>query len=410
MDEKKEVLLSVRNLQQYFKMGRKINKAVDGISFDIYKGEVFGLVGESGCGKTTTGRSIIRLYDITGGSVYFKGHRICAGINTYKEAIAAARRDCERRIAELGKNADPAGIAALRAERDSFIRRQQEEIRLARYDQKYCNKQYSKNEVERVKAGYEAKLAAVSGSEREALSQKMEHDIMLARSDRITNKIQMIFQDPIASLDPRMTVREIIAEGLIIRGVHDRKYIDEQVYRVLDLVGLVPEHAGRYPHEFSGGQRQRIGIARAIILQPDLIIADEPISALDVSIQAQVINLLNELRNSLGLTILFIAHDLSVVKYFSDRIAVMYFGKIVELADSDELFEHPLHPYTKSLLSAIPLPDPHSEKRRQRLIYNPIAEHDYSVDGPSLREVSPGHFVSCNDAEYAAYRKVIENG
>ena len=410
MDEKKEVLLSVRNLQQYFKMGRKINKAVDGISFDIYKGEVFGLVGESGCGKTTTGRSIIRLYDITGGSVYFKGHRICAGTNTYKEAIAAARRDCERRIAELGKNADPAGIAALRAERDSFIRRQQEEIRQARYDQKYCNKQYSKNEVERVKAGYEAKLAAVSGSEREALSQKMEHDIMLARSDRITNKIQMIFQDPIASLDPRMTVREIIAEGLIIRGVHDRKYIDEQVYRVLDLVGLVPEHAGRYPHEFSGGQRQRIGIARAIILQPDLIIADEPISALDVSIQAQVINLLNELRNSLGLTILFIAHDLSVVKYFSDRIAVMYFGKIVELADSDELFEHPLHPYTKSLLSAIPLPDPHSEKRRQRLIYNPIAEHDYSVDGPSLREISPGHFVSCNDAEYAAYRKVIENG
>ena len=410
MDEKKEVLLSVRNLQQYFKMGRKINKAVDGISFDIYKGEVFGLVGESGCGKTTTGRSIIRLYDITGGSVYFKGHRICAGINTYKEAIAAARRDCERRIAELGKNADPAGIAALRAERDSFIRRQQEEIKLARYDQKYCNKQYSKNEVERVKAGYEAKLAAASGSEREALSQKMEHDIMLARSDRITNKIQMIFQDPIASLDPRMTVREIIAEGLIIRGVHDRKYIDEQVYRVLDLVGLVPEHAGRYPHEFSGGQRQRIGIARAIILQPDLIIADEPISALDVSIQAQVINLLNELRNSLGLTILFIAHDLSVVKYFSDRIAVMYFGKIVELADSDELFRHPLHPYTKSLLSAIPLPDPHSEKRRQRLIYNPIAEHDYSVDGPSLREISPGHFVSCNDAEYAAYRKVIENG
>ena len=410
MDEKKEVLLSVRNLQQYFKMGRKINKAVDGISFDIYKGEVFGLVGESGCGKTTTGRSIIRLYDITGGSVYFRGHRICAGTNTYKEAIAAARRDCERRIAELGKNADPAGIAALRAERDSFIRRQQEEIRQARYDQKYCNKQYSKNEVERVKAGYEAKLAAASGSEREALSQKMEHDIMLARSDRITNKIQMIFQDPIASLDPRMTVREIIAEGLIIRGVHDRKYIDEQVYRVLDLVGLVPEHAGRYPHEFSGGQRQRIGIARAIILQPDLIIADEPISALDVSIQAQVINLLNELRNSLGLTILFIAHDLSVVKYFSDRIAVMYFGKIVELADSDELFEHPLHPYTKSLLSAIPLPDPHSEKRRQRLIYNPIAEHDYSVDGPSLREISPGHFVSCNDAEYAAYRKVIENG
>ena len=408
MDEKKEVLLSVRNLQQYFKMGRKINKAVDGISFDIYKGEVFGLVGESGCGKTTTGRSIIRLYDITGGSVYFKGHRICAGTNTYKEAIAAARRDCERRIAELGKNADPAGIAALRAERDSFIRRQQEEIRQARYDQKYCNKQYSKNEVERVKAGYEAKLAAASGSEREALSQKMEHEIMLARSDRITNKIQMIFQDPIASLDPRMTVREIIAEGLIIRGVHDRKYIDEQVYRVLDLVGLVPEHAGRYPHEFSGGQRQRIGIARAIILQPDLIIADEPISALDVSIQAQVINLLNELRNSLGLTILFIAHDLSVVPFISDRIAVISKGRIVELAETEELFRHPLHPYTKALLSAVPIPDPGLEKKKQLLVYDPSI-HDYSVDKPLWQEIANGHFVYGNQKELEGYRKEYES-
>ena len=218
------------------------------------------------------------------------------------------------------------------------------------------------------------------------------------------NKMQMIFQDPIASLDPRMTVRDIIAEGLIIRGIRDKKYIDEQVYKMLDLVGLVPEHAGRYPHEFSGGQRQRIGIARAIILNPDLVIADEPISALDVSIQAQVINLLNDLREKLGLTILFIAHDLSVVKYFSDRIAVMYYGKMVELSTSDELFAHPLHPYTKSLLSAIPLPDPDFEKGRKRIVYNPIAEHDYSTDKPTLREVTEGHFVYCNEAEFEKYK------
>ena len=174
------------------------------------------------------------------------------------------------------------------------------------------------------------------------------------------------------------------------------------------MVGLVREHADRYPHEFSGGQRQRIGIARAVIMQPEMIIADEPISALDVSIQAQVINLLNDLRERLGLTILFIAHDLSVVKYFSDRIGVMYFGKMVELADSDELFRNPLHPYTKSLLSAIPLPDPVYEKQRTRIIYNPIAEHDYSVSAPAFREIAPGHFVYCNDAEEAKYKQQLK--
>ena len=173
---------------------------------------------------------------------------------------------------------------------------------------------------------------------------------------------------------------------------------------MLEMVGLVREHANRYPHEFSGGQRQRIGVARAVVMNPELIIADEPVSALDVSIQAQVINLLNDLRHKLGLTILFIAHDLSVVKYFSDRIGVMYYGKMVELAPSDELFDHPLHPYTRSLLSAIPLPDPLYERQRQRIRYEPLAEHDYSVDKPSLREIVPGHFVQCNDAEFAAYR------
>ena len=189
--------------------------------------------------------------------------------------------------------------------------------------------------------------------------------------------------------------------------IKDEKYIDEKVYEVLDLVGLVREHADRYPHEFSGGQRQRIGIARAIVLEPDLIIADEPISALDVSIQAQVINLLNDLRNKMGLTIMFIAHNLSVVKYFSDRIGVMYYGKLVELADSDELFEHPLHPYTKSLLSAIPYPDPHHEKHRQRIEYKPLKEHDYSVNKPSLREIKPGHFINCNDEEFERYKKEL---
>ena len=203
-----------------------------------------------------------------------------------------------------------------------------------------------------------------------------------------------------------MTVREIISEGLVIRGVRDKKVIDEKVYEILEMVGMHREHAGRYPHEFSGGQRQRIGIARSIIMHPALLIADEPISALDVSIQAQVINLLNDLRNTLNLTILFIAHDLSVVKYFSDRIGVMYLGKLVELATSEELFAHPLHPYTKSLLSAIPIPDPHREKQRVRIGYD-RSIHDYAADKPAMRELAPGHFVYCNKAEAKAYQREL---
>lgn len=409
MDDNKQVLLSVEHLEQYFKMGRGYLKAVDDVSFDIYKGEVFGLVGESGCGKTTTGRSIIRLYNITGGTVKFGGQNICVGTRRYKEAIANAKKECKNEIASLGKNPPADQVAAIREKYKKTVTEQKEEMKNALYERKNCDKLYEQREVKRIRAEYEAKLAAVSSDEKPALEKEYHEKLRLAQNDRITNKIQMIFQDPIASLDPRMTVREIVAEGLIIRGIKDKKYIDEQVYKVLDLVGLVPEHAGRYPHEFSGGQRQRIGIARAIILNPDLIIADEPISALDVSIQAQVINLLNDLRTRLGLTIMFIAHDLSVVKYFSDRIAVMYFGKIVELATSDELFAHPLHPYTRSLLSAIPLPDPHSEKKRQRMVYNPIAEHDYSVDKPIMREISPGHFVSANKAEFEKYQEILRN-
>ena len=353
----REVLLSVKNLQQYFKLGKRELKAVDNVSFDVFKGEVFGLVGESGCGKTTTGRSIIRLYDITGGSVYYKGERICAGVRSYKDAIKQARKDfAEKKITK--------------EERDAIVAENREQIKLAMADHKRWSRTGGAN--------------------------------------NLTNEIQMIFQDPVASLDPRMTVRDIIAEGLIIRGIKDKEYIDQQVYKILETVGLVQEHASRYPHEFSGGQKQRIGIARAVIMQPELIIADEPVSALDVSIQAQVINLLNELSEKMGLTILFIAHDLAVVKYFSNRIAVMYFGKIVELATSDELFAHPFHPYTRSLMSAIPLPDPITEKNRKSIEYKHVLDHDYSKEGPTMQEVYPGHFVNCNSEELAKYREEYE--
>lgn len=422
--ENNEVLLKVENLCQYFKMGAMELKAVDNVSFEIHKGEVFGLVGESGCGKTTTGRSIIKLYDITSGNVYFEGQRICAGIRSYKEAVRAAKAEYRQETNEVKKliKEDKAnGATEVRAEYTERLNAAEEKlhkvlveqtanIKSAKHDDKTCNKQYAETQMQKVREKYEPLFAEVNPETEEyrQLEKKFKEELRLAKKDRIMNKMQMIFQDPIASLDPRMTVRDIIAEGLIIRGVRGRKYIDEQVYKMLDLVGLVPEHANRYPHEFSGGQRQRIGIARAIILNPDLIIADEPISALDVSIQAQVINLLNDLRNSLGLTILFIAHDLSVVKYFSDKIGVMYFGKMVEMATSDELFAHPLHPYTKSLLSAIPVPDPDYEKNRKRIVYNPIAEHDYSVDKPTMRDIGNGHLIYCNDAEFEKYKKEIE--
>ena len=217
-------------------------------------------------------------------------------------------------------------------------------------------------------------------------------------------EMQMIFQDPIASLNPRMTVKEIVGEGLLIKGTHTKEEIDAEVDKALELVGLSADYKTRYPHEFSGGQRQRIGIARALIMNPTFIIADEPISALDVSIRAQVINLLTQLKQELGLTILFIAHDLSVVRFFCDRIAVMYYGKIVELAPSEELFAHPMHPYTQSLLSAIPQPDPDYEKGRKRIHYNPM-QHDYRRDKPTFREIANGHFVLANDKEFERAKK-----
>lgn len=359
--DNQEVILKVEDLSQYFKLGNRKLKAVDHVSFEIKKGEVFGLVGESGCGKTTTGRTIIKIYEPTTGNVYFNGKRIAAGTLDYKMKIKDLKKEYPQKLAAA--TTEEAKLAVTEE-----YKKQLEEQKTNIKEAKLCQKKVNKKDV---------------------------------------TKMQMIFQDPIGSLNPRMTVKDIVAEGLIIQGVKDKKLIEEKVYEVLELVGLVREHADRYPHEFSGGQRQRIGIARAVIMQPDLLIADEPVSALDVSIQAQVINLLNDLRKQMGLSILFVAHDLSVVKYFSDRIAVMYYGKIVELASSDELFAHPLHPYTRSLLSAIPLPDPNYEKKRKRFIYNPLAEHDYSVQGPTLREVAPEHFVLCNDKEFEEYQSKL---
>jgi oligopeptide transport system ATP-binding protein len=225
---------------------------------------------------------------------------------------------------------------------------------------------------------------------------------------KFNRRMQMIFQDPYASLNPRMKVADIIAEGIDIHGLaRNKEERMKMVYDLLETVGLNKEHANRFPHEFSGGQRQRIGIARALAVQPDFIIADEPISALDVSIQAQVVNLMRKLQQEKGLTYLFIAHDLSMVKYISDRIGVMYHGKIVELADSDELYNHPMHPYTKSLLSAIPLPDPDYERNRKRIVYDP-SQHDYTNEEPQLREVRPGHFVLCSETEFKNYQQLYK--
>lgn len=319
---KKEPLLEIVNLKKHFDLGghgkkKKILTAVDGVTFTIYKGETFGLVGESGCGKTTTGRTIIRLYKPTAGSINFEG----VDLTTLSE-------------------------------KEMFPYRK---------------------------------------------------------------KMQMIFQDPYASLNSRMTVTDIIGEGITTHNLYSGKEKQERIYELLEVVGLKREHANRYPHEFSGGQRQRIGIARALAINPDLIICDEPISALDVSIQAQVVNMLEALQKKFNLTYLFIAHDLSMVRHISDRIGVMYLGKLMEISDSEELYDTPLHPYTKSLLSAIPIPDPRSSMRNTRIILqgdvgNPInpkpgcrfasrcryAKDRCRHETPELVEVKKDHFVACH--------------
>lgn len=302
-----EVLLSIKNLKQYFNAGKKNEvRAIENISFDIYKGETLGLVGESGCGKSTTGKSIIKLNDITSGEILYEG----------------------------------IDIQKIRKRKDLL---------------------------------------------------------------KFNKKIQMIFQDPYASLNPRLKVMDIVAEGIDIHHLAtDKRDRKKRVYDLLETVGLSKEHTNRYPHEFSGGQRQRIGIARALAVEPEFIIADEPISALDVSIQAQVVNLLLKLQRERGITFLFIAHDLSMVKYISDRIAVMHFGKIVEIGPAEEIYQNPLHDYTKSLLSAIPQPDPESERSRKRFSY---IDDEANNHLRQLHEIRPNHFVFSTEEEAAQLRE-----
>jgi oligopeptide transport system ATP-binding protein len=442
MMAEKEVILSVKNLKQYFVSGHGKNKiivkAVDDISFDVYKGEVFSLVGESGCGKTTTGRTIIKLYKNTGGQVFFHGQRISANLKEARKMYKSGKITKEeylkmKRDSKFDRVIDKDAVKRMKEltldseELKPFVETYEKEVteintkideHKALLDKTFAKLQGSnvegdvkelKQKIKNIKT--ELKMLQKELKLQDKLLKQDVKDYkyqQIHKNRLLMRKMQMIFQDPIASLNPRMTVKQIIAEGLIINGVRNSKVINQKVKEALRAVGLVEEHASRYPHEFSGGQRQRIGIARALVVDPTFIIADEPISALDVSIRAQVINLLNDLRRDRGITILFIAHDLSVVKYFSDRIAVMYYGRIVEIGDKEKIFRNPLHPYTISLIDAIPLPDPLYEKSRGGLKrYDPATAHNYGDEQPILREVEPDHYVLCDEVEFQKYQKII---
>ena len=385
---KKDIVLEVKHLKMYFPITvglfkTKMLKAVDDVSFSIKRGETVGLVGESGCGKTTLGRTILQLYNPTGGQIVFNGQRVNPGtkidyeeVNGKKQEVVALVKDLEEKIKdakEKGENTEE--LESQLALANSRIERLDRALLKITRGKKYYKK--------------------------------------LVKEFR--KHAQMVFQDPYSSLDPRMTVEDIIAEPLDAHKAYKTK--EERHKRVEELmarVGLSSEHATRYAHEFSGGQRQRIGIARALALNPEFIVCDEPVSALDVSIQAQVINTFKELQKELQLTYLFVAHNLLVVRHISDRIAVMYLGHIVEFAPSEELFDNPLHPYTISLLSAIPVPDPKVAKSSKRIIMQgdipsplnapsgcpfrtrcPRACERCAETRPPLVEISPGHQVAC---------------
>ncbi|MBN2796517.1 MAG: ABC transporter ATP-binding protein [Clostridia bacterium] len=601
--DNRKVVLEVDNLKKHFTSGTGKNKlivpAVDGVSFNVYEREVFGVVGESGCGKTTTGRTVMKLYSATEGTVKLNGDIISAGYKGIERQIEEVKKEAKKRLIEVDKHAEGVHtineelkynlidaeyqLKQLKAEHkeklkelrkplddyrnESYRIKNSYELEVAKIEHRYnlavekvksttinaVEEEY-KQEVSRNKLGFSRKTDGLKSSaalEKDVIEQRLKdlkahydeifreleekykpliaeaegkisskstanHEIKALTAEKknqiaaekklykdslaklkkpnataikktisdekskqkeeinksknsiaelkkkakeavskvpsnndlgvdlaeleiqkkeISNwqkeeinklrnkiteykevnksqaaletsrKMQMIFQDPISSLNPRHTVEEIIGEGLVIKGGYTKDQIKDKVAEMLEKVGLQSSYATRYPHEFSGGQRQRIGIARALIMDPDFVIADEPISALDVSIRAQVINLLHNLKDELGLTIMFIAHDLSVVRFFCDRIAVMYYGRIVEMADSEELFNNPMHPYTKSLLSAVPQPDPDYEKNRIKIDYNPATAHDYRHDMPVLREIVPGHSIFVNNAEFEQIKK-----